>query len=46
VGVDPPPAVADQTRMIICGVVVGLLYLAFHLAHRADEAAPANSETE
>jgi hypothetical protein len=38
VGVDPRPSLADETRMIICGVVVGLLYLAFHLAHRVDEA--------
>jgi hypothetical protein len=32
--------------MIICGVVVGLLYLAFHLAHRADEAEPTNIDPE
>jgi hypothetical protein len=32
--------------MVICGLVVGLLYLAFHLAHRADEAEPASTDTE
>jgi hypothetical protein len=32
--------------MIFCGVLVGLLYLAFHLAHRADEAQPANTDTD
>jgi hypothetical protein len=32
--------------MVICGLVVGLLYLAFHLAHRADEAEPANTQAE
>jgi len=32
--------------MVICGLVVGLLYLAFHLAHRADEAEPVNTEPE
>jgi hypothetical protein len=31
-------ACAEHDRVIICGIVVGLLYLAFHLAHRADEA--------
>jgi hypothetical protein len=46
VRVDPPPAVADQTRMIICGLVVGLVYLAFRLAHRAAEAEPTNTETD
>jgi hypothetical protein len=46
VRVDPPPPPADEVRMIICGMVVGLLYLAFHLAHRADEADLANTETD
>jgi hypothetical protein len=33
-------------RMIICGVVVGLLFLAFHLAHRADEAGTAKNDID
>jgi hypothetical protein len=32
--------------MIICGVVVGLLYLALALAHRADKAGRTDTEAE
>jgi hypothetical protein len=32
--------------MIICGVVVGLLYLALALAQRANEAGRTDTETE
>jgi hypothetical protein len=34
------------TLMIICGVVVGLLYLALALAHRADRAGRTDTEAE
>jgi len=32
--------------MIICGLVIGLLFVAFHLAHRADEADRPNTSTD
>jgi hypothetical protein len=35
-----------MVTMIICGLVIGLLYLAFHLAHRADEAEPTKTEAD